>query len=253
MIHYRFDERRGRFGIDCIAVTAQSSHSGGSAINQRECAGFNWPPLFVPAEQPVSISPKAVSRAGPSAVSRAIGLSATVALLPSGRLPVGEAPVAWREPSPSPRVGVGHPASTACLGSMSVRERVEPSGFVPVVAIPGLSFQSRALGVVQPHVRASQFRSAAPPLPFVRLPGPRIRTSCACGVVQPLSAPVQSLSDMRRAEARSAGIDRPAGVSRRFQVSLYKVEPTESVFACNLLAKDELRTALFDEVVEGGP
>jgi hypothetical protein len=34
-------------------------------MSQRECAGFNWPPLSIPAEQPVSISPEAVSRAGP--------------------------------------------------------------------------------------------------------------------------------------------------------------------------------------------
>jgi len=34
---------------------------------------------------------------------------------------------------------------------------------------------------------------------------------------------------MRRAEARSAGIDRPDGVARSFQVSVYKVEPTEAV------------------------
>lgn len=33
-------------------------------MSQRECAGFNWPPLSIPAEEPVSISPEAVSRAG---------------------------------------------------------------------------------------------------------------------------------------------------------------------------------------------
>jgi hypothetical protein len=58
---------------------------------------------------------------------------------------------------------------------------------------------------------------------------------------------------MRRAEARSAGIDRPAGVARSFHVSLYKVEPSKSVFARNLLAKDDWRAALADEVVERWP
>jgi len=38
-------------------------------MSQRECAGFNWPPLSIPAEEPISISPLAVSRAGVSAVS----------------------------------------------------------------------------------------------------------------------------------------------------------------------------------------
>lgn len=33
-------------------------------MSQRECAGFNWPPLSIPAEEPISISPEAVSRAG---------------------------------------------------------------------------------------------------------------------------------------------------------------------------------------------
>lgn len=58
---------------------------------------------------------------------------------------------------------------------------------------------------------------------------------------------------MRSAEARSAGICRPEGVARRFHVSRYKVEPSKAVFRCNLLAKDELRTALTDKPVEGGP
>jgi hypothetical protein len=59
--------------------------------------------------------------------------------------------------------------------------------------------------------------------------------------------PVESLSDVRRTEARSAGIDRPAGVTRTFQVIEYKVEPSKSVLARNLLTHDDLRTALPDE------
>lgn len=58
---------------------------------------------------------------------------------------------------------------------------------------------------------------------------------------------------MGRADARSAEIDRPAGVGRSFQVSLYKVEPSEAVLARNLLAKDDARAALSDEMVEGRP
>jgi hypothetical protein len=65
--------------------------------------------------------------------------------------------------------------------------------------------------------------------------------------------PVEPLPDMRSAEARSAGIDRPDGIARRFQVSRYKVEPSKAVFRCNLLAKDEFRAALFDKPVEGRP
>jgi hypothetical protein len=62
----RFDERRGVRGDEAIAVTAQASHSGGSPMSQRECAGFNWPPLVVSAVEPICSSPEAVSRAGPA-------------------------------------------------------------------------------------------------------------------------------------------------------------------------------------------
>jgi hypothetical protein len=53
---------------------------------------------------------------------------------------------------------------------------------------------------------------------------------------------------VRRTEARRAEIESPEGVVRSFHVSLYKVDPTEAVFACNLLSKDRWRSALFDEV-----
>jgi hypothetical protein len=58
---------------------------------------------------------------------------------------------------------------------------------------------------------------------------------------------------MRRAEARSAGICRPDGVARSFQVSAYKVEPAKSVFARNLLAKHNVRVRDLDEIEEGRP
>ena len=39
-------------------------------MSQRECAGFNWPPLSIAAQEPISSSPETVNRAGP--VIRAI-------------------------------------------------------------------------------------------------------------------------------------------------------------------------------------
>lgn len=63
----------------------------------------------------------------------------------------------------------------------------------------------------------------------------------------------EALSDMGRADARSAEISRPAGVARSFQVSLNKVEPAEAVLARNLLAKDVCRAALADEMVPVRP
>jgi hypothetical protein len=68
-----------------------------------------------------------------------------------------------------------------------------------------------------------------------------------------LGHPIKSLSDVRGADARRAGIRRPNGVTLSFQVSLYKVEPSEAVRARYLLTKDEARTALSDEMEPGGP
>jgi hypothetical protein len=69
------------------------------------------------------------------------------------------------------------------------------------------------------------------------------------GVGQPESA----MAWVRRTEARRRKRDTPEGVTQGFHVSLYKVEPSVAVTACNLLAKDALRAALGLEPVEGGP
>jgi hypothetical protein len=49
---------------------AHSSQADGRPISHLLKAGFNWPPLSIPAEQPISISPEAVSRAGPVVVGQ---------------------------------------------------------------------------------------------------------------------------------------------------------------------------------------
>ena len=74
--------------------------------------------------------------------------------------------------------------------------------------------------------------------------------SPATGVGHPVAShggEVESLSEVRRTEARSAGIDRPDGVTRSFQVSLYSVEPSKPVTARNLFAKHHVRSALVNE------
>jgi len=65
--------------------------------------------------------------------------------------------------------------------------------------------------------------------------------------------PVEPLPDVVRAEARSAGINRPAGVGLAFQVRANKVEPTEAVSTRNLLAKDCDRALGADEMERGWP
>jgi hypothetical protein len=61
------------------------------------------------------------------------------------------------------------------------------------------------------------------------------------------------LPDVRRADARSAKIDLPEGVTRRFHVSLNKVDPRKSRLCCNLLSNNSDRLALADEVVCSWP
>jgi hypothetical protein len=51
-------------------------------MSQRECAGFNWPPLSIPAVEPISICPVAVSRAGCGLLRNISAIVATVAPRP---------------------------------------------------------------------------------------------------------------------------------------------------------------------------
>jgi hypothetical protein len=73
------------------------------------------------------------------------------------------------------------------------------------------------------------------------------------GVGHPESAPVQSLSDMRRADARSAQIRTCGDISQCPQVIEYSGEPIPAIRACNLLAKERLRSTLRDKIMEDGP
>jgi hypothetical protein len=158
--------------------------------------------------------------------------------------------------SPSEALVVGQPAKFACLGNWSNLSVPSDLGFrsAPV------SFQSRADAVDQPVNWQIWFNETVAFDPSERRPV-GLQSFAICppspfdfvGVGYPLSNPVESLSDVRRTEARSAGIDRPAGVARSFQVSLYKVEPAKSVLARNLLAKDDCRSAVLNKPVEVRP
>jgi hypothetical protein len=54
---------------DSVTIAAQSSHAGGYPMSQRECAGFNWPPLAVAAGEPLGVGPEVsvatAARSGP--------------------------------------------------------------------------------------------------------------------------------------------------------------------------------------------
>ena len=58
---------------------------------------------------------------------------------------------------------------------------------------------------------------------------------------------------MRRACAVCAQYGSPDGVTFRFQVSAYSIEPSELNRVFNLFAKDDVRAAVHDEAVELGP
>jgi hypothetical protein len=67
-------------------------------MSQRGCAGFNWPPLSIAAEEPISISPVAVSRAGPTIFDICVKLVPVIpAVIPDPAL------------SPSDAAAVGQP------------------------------------------------------------------------------------------------------------------------------------------------
>ncbi len=259
MTDYGFDEPRRDFGINCIAVTAQSSHTGGSPMSQRECAGFNWPPLSISASEPVSISPEAVSRCGPVIFADCVS---DWPVIP------GVMPVPAR--SPSEAAGVDQPASGA--------ERGRSRGFVP---LPAEFRWSRTTGVCQPaRCVAIAVRVSNVPRPHR---APEDSPSSVRGVGHPASVatagsnidpepgrfttaksgpacfaigvgrPERSVADVRRAEARSRERRTPEGVTHSFHVSLYKVEPRIDVAARNLLANDVDRAALLDEPLPSGP
>jgi hypothetical protein len=65
--------------------------------------------------------------------------------------------------------------------------------------------------------------------------------------------PIRSVADVRGADARSRERNTPEGVTHAFQVSVYKVDPSIDSLACNLLAKDDCRATLVDEMLPGGP
>jgi hypothetical protein len=158
-----------------------------------------------------------------------------------GTMP-GSLSVPWLGPpfGPSCWHGVGQPAAH------TARPKSAFTGTVPSLEP---SLWSRVVGVGHPHNITKSFRSFDRSGFSARFAWPPPVPSLLCAV----GHPIKPLSDMRCAEARSADIECPDGVTRSFQVCRYKVEPTEAVFACNLLAKDEARSALLNEPVERGP
>ena len=148
--------------------------------------------------------------------------------------------------------GVAHPASIAIAGSATVA--FDPSSRLPVGLASFAICEPSALplvGVGQPAKSADRAKQAQPCfVPWIAFcVSERPVASCACGVGQPVS----SMSNVRRADARSRENCRPAGVAIGFQVSENKVEPSPASRAFNLFPKDNVRATLANEPLEGGP
>lgn len=197
-------------------------------MSQRECSGFNWPPASIPAQEPVSISPEAVKRAG-EGLWLSLACDPSIACIFAPGLPAAS----------SFADGVSQPASSTVLRL----ESELPAGLFPFCAgVP-------AIGVGQPANCAAVWQFIPPSRPSV--PAPVL--SVAFGVGHPLSPKPEPLPDVRCACARSAAIFRPDGVTRAFQVSAYKVEPPEPVLAGDLLAEYGHGLALLDVPVPERP
>ena len=203
-------------------------------MSQRECAGFNWPPLSIPAEQPVSISPETVKRAGvASRACIAADRNPPFAALRSVASNVQSVL------SPSAAKGVLHPARCVAT-AVSVSALPRPH------RIPLLS-PSSSLGVGQPDRTAAWF-SVLLGVGAKSWAGTRVASFAVV-----VGHPPQALSDVRRADARRAKIGGCDRISQCFQVSPNSVEPIASKRACNLFPKDDWRAALADESCELWP
>ncbi|MFY8105969.1 MAG: hypothetical protein ACOVKO_03570 [Elstera sp.] len=151
-------------------IGAQTSHSEGNPINHLLNSGLNGPPLSIPAEEPVSISPDAVNRAGPAIAATSFNVTCT--LRPSGVLPSAVGPSGSVGP-PLGVVGVGQPASSTVLRLLSLL----PAALFPFCAgVP-------AIGVGQPHSFACE-----PSIGCIFAPQFPAASSFADGVSQPAKA-----------------------------------------------------------------
>ena len=254
------DEGGGNLWDDCVSIApehtdatrvcqdlflvgtsgAQTSHSGGSPMSQREKAGLSWPGLSVAAGEPLDGVPRR---------------RCTVALFscsPFAPPPLSSYVVAFACRK-SRAAGVGHVASAAVHRSFPqpfrIASRSAPSSertdFAPSFA-PGVGHAAnRAASVsVVPECRPLSVEYAAASLDAA---------SCLTGVGHPDGSKEEPLSNVRRPDARSAQICRPDGVALSFQVSANNVEPREASPARNLFAKDDWRAALADEAEPLGP
>lgn len=209
-------------------------------MSQRECAGFNWPPPSVPASDPVSSSPESVNRAGWLPINvNACSLNGLPRPCSNRTAKNSGVADALRQ---SRAAGFAQPEHAATVFRLL---SLLPAALFPFCAgVP-------AIGVGHP-ARLAMSQSRGPlflPSARIALTSVPIRLSLTKGV----GHPVESISDVRRADARRRKRDGPEGVTHGFHVSVYKVDPRLDSLACNLLSKDDCRLALLDEPGKSWP
>jgi hypothetical protein len=210
-------------------------------MSQRECAGFNAPRFSVEAGEKVVSSPEVwfgseLFTAQPASLVALVNVSGVPRCAPVD--------------SESSAFGVGQLANFATCSRLTVCLR--PSSVLPVALIfPGAELRP-PLGVFG----VGQLASVAASCSVTEGP-PALRLSGSCGpprsFVSGVGHPVKPLSSVRRADARSAQIGSPDGISCSFQVSANSGEPFTSICSRNLFSKDRCRPALGDERVKSGP
>lgn len=191
-------------------------------MSQRECAGFNWPPLAVAAGEPVGVRPMTrfaclgnwSNRSDPSA----LGLMS--------------APESFQ----SRVVVVTQPASLACCASED-----------PVML--GVSSPPRVPSEADAVVHAASCATIGSLFRGFSASTPRFSASLA----RVVGHEPQPLPDVRGADARSRDTGRCEGVADSFHVSLNKIKPAVPNRCFNLLTKDDRRAALPNEVEPEGP
>jgi hypothetical protein len=155
------------------------------------------------------------------------------------------------------RSGVPPASAAAGVAQLAASTNVVPAcrGFASGdrFAVALRVFEASSVVVVgHPAMAAAWFKSCGPPLRAISRNEPStVRTFFSPSVCREVGQPVEPVSDVRSADARSRKIARPDGITQGFQVSENKIDPGS--VARNLLSKERCRAALVDEPVEGGP
>ncbi len=242
-------------------------------MSQRECAGFNWPPLAVTAGDPLGVGPETKATvlrllsvlpaalfpfcAGVPAIGVAqpanqatrpnkafVGTACSWPSFQSRAAAVGQLANCVHPVGDAMRAVIAKPISFPVASRLSIAGGVASSlSLSPRIGVGHDA--NRAASLIVNCCLVPDGRVFAPGTALILPPSPLLLSG--------VGHPVEPLSDVRCPDARSAQITRPCGVARCFHVSLNKIPPDEGIRARNLLSNDDWRTALVDEVVPCGP